>query len=717
MMNAKIAVIHRSWMGLAAGLALALLLVSPAAAEAPTDPQELERLSATLKDDKARTQLIERLDALIAVRRGGEPAAEDGLLGSLSQAIGAVGDGVVAGLDTLAAAPRLFDWLSARALDPATRLAWGGVLGNLLVMLVGGLVAERVLRGLLASARRAARPAEGMSPLGRLPLALAHGLIEAVPVAAFAGAGYGLAIVLRLDGDSRVAALMVITAYAALRLALVAAATVLAPHSAAARLLPLDDETVEYLMIWIRRLAAIGLFGWFAADAALLLGLPPHGYRLLVKGLGLVLAILAVLFVLQNRQPVADAVRGASRRLGERARALADRLAEVWHVLATLYIAAIYLVWALPVAGGAEFMLRATLLTVVILALARTVGGLARGAVERGFAISQEARERFPRLEARANRYLPALQVGLNGLIGVVALLALLQAWGIGGFAWVTSEIGRRILSSAASILAVLAGAVVVWELVSGAIERYLSPAAGEERSARARTLLPLARSALFVVMAVMVALIVLSELGVNIAPLLAGAGVIGIAIGFGSQKLVQDVITGIFILFENTIAVGDSVKLDANHSGSVEALSIRAIRLRDANGAVHTVPFSAVGTVINMSRDFAFAVFDVALAYREDTDRVAAVLRELGAEFRADAEFGPQVADDIEILGIERFEAASVILRARIKTQPSRQWAVGREFNRRIKRRFDELGIAFPSSETVLRLAREDGVPAALSP
>ena len=712
---------YRSWAGFAATLVLALLLALPVAAApssppepAPVKTEELRLLAATLKDDKARAHLIEQLDGLIDLQRGGgDAAAEEGVLGGLSQAIGSVGDGVVTGLDTLADAPKLFGWASSQALDPAVRLVWGRILLNLLAMLAGGLVAERLARMLLARLRHAMVPAAGLPLLARLPAALGHGVIELVPVAAFAGAGYGIGILLRLSGNLWVAAMMMVTAYAALRMALVAAAILLAPRWPSLRLAPVDDETAEYLMIWLQRLAAIGLFGWFAAEAALPLGLPPHGYRLVVKGLGLMLAVLAVVLVLQNREPVAAAISRAAKRLGERMRGLAQRVAEIWHVLAVLYIAAIYLVWAIPVKGGAEFMLRATVLTVVILVLARALGGLLRGAIDRGFAISQEARNRFPLLEARANRYLPAVHLALRGVVSIVAVLALLQAWGVNTFAWVSSDIGRHILSSAVSIAAVLTAAVVVWELVAGAIERYLSPPPGEAgpvaRSARARTLLPLARSALFILMAVMVTLIVLSELGVNIAPLLAGAGVVGIAIGFGSQKLVQDVITGVFILFENTIAVGDVVKLDSSHSGSVEAISIRAIRLRDAKGSVHTIPFSAVGTVINMTREFAYAVFEVAVAYSEDTDRIAVVLGELGADLRADPEFGPMVLDNVEVLGVDRFEASSVIVSARVKTLPLKQWSVSREFNRRIKRRFDQLGIEFPASQTTVWLAREE--------
>jgi small conductance mechanosensitive channel len=245
-----------------------------------------------------------------------------------------------------------------------------------------------------------------------------------------------------------------------------------------------------------------------------------------------------------------------------------------------------------------------------------------------------------------------------------------------------------------------------VWELVSGGIERYLAATGADgqtvERSARARTLLPLARNVLFIVLVVMVGLIVLAELGVNIAPLLAGAGVVGIAIGFGAQSLVKDVITGAFILFEDTIAVGDLVRLDA-HAGTVEALSIRAIRLRDGTGALHTVPFSAVGTVVNMSRDFAYAVFEIGVSYDSDTDHVVAVMQDVGDDLAADAEYGSDMIEPLEVWGIERFEASAVVIKARCKTRPMKQWRISREYNRRLKKRFETEGIEIPLPQSTV--------------
>ena len=170
----------------------------------------------------------------------------------------------------------------------------------------------------------------------------------------------------------------------------------------------------------------------------------------------------------------------------------------------------------------------------------------------------------------------------------------------------------------------------------------------------------------------------------------------VGIAIGFGSQKLVQDVITGLFLLLENTMQVGDWVAL-AGLSGTVETLSIRSIRLRAVDGAVHMVPFSAVTTVTNNTRDYGFAVLDVTAGYNEEPDHIATVLREVADEMRADPRWGGAVEDEIDIQGVDRFMDNAWVLRARVKTSPSQRLPVQREFNRRLKYRFDRLAIESP--------------------
>jgi small-conductance mechanosensitive channel len=203
-------------------------------------------------------------------------------------------------------------------------------------------------------------------------------------------------------------------------------------------------------------------------------------------------------------------------------------------------------------------------------------------------------------------------------------------------------------------------------------------------------------RTALVIVICLVAGLMVLSEIGVNIAPLLAGAGVIGLAFAFGSQKLIQDVITGLFLLLENTMQVGDAVTL-GGLSGSVEALSVRTIRLRAVDGSVHMIPFSAVTTVTNMTRDFGYAVLEVPVGLNEESDRIVALLKEIAAELRGEAHWRDLIRDDIEVFGVDKFIASAFIISARIKTTASSRWVVRRECLRRIKLRFDALAIDSP--------------------
>jgi small conductance mechanosensitive channel len=188
----------------------------------------------------------------------------------------------------------------------------------------------------------------------------------------------------------------------------------------------------------------------------------------------------------------------------------------------------------------------------------------------------------------------------------------------------------------------------------------------------------------------------------VNIGPLLAGAGILGLAIGFGAQTLVKDLITGVTILLEDGATVGDVIEV-AGHAGVVEEMRIRVIQLRDLAGNVHLVPYSDVTTIKNFTKEFSYYLFEIGVAYREDTDEVCEVLKQLSDELQQDSEFGPDILEPLEILGVDQFADSAVIIKARMKTKPIRQWAIGREFNRRMKKRFDERNIEIPFPHTTL--------------
>jgi moderate conductance mechanosensitive channel len=309
-------------------------------------------------------------------------------------------------------------------------------------------------------------------------------------------------------------------------------------------------------------------------------------------------------------------------------------------------------------------------------------------------------------LEARANRYYPALRGAVLGVIGIVTVPVLFEVWGIHALRWFeTGQVGSRLLSAVITILIASAIALVIWEIVNSAIDTHLAKLSREARyarMARLSTLLPMLRTALLVAIVTVVGLTALSEIGVNIAPLLAGAGIVGVAIGFGSQKLVQDLITGLFLLLENAVQVGDFVTV-SGLSGKVENLSIRTIRLRAVDGSVHIIPFSAVTSVTNTNRGIGNASISVNVAYKEDTDRVGEVLKDIAAEMRRDPEFKSLIRGDLALWGVDKIDAGTVTILGQIECTDAGRWSVQREFNRRMKKRFQELDIEIASPPAMM--------------
>ena len=216
------------------------------------------------------------------------------------------------------------------------------------------------------------------------------------------------------------------------------------------------------------------------------------------------------------------------------------------------------------------------------------------------------------------------------------------------------------------------------------------------ETAKRAETLARLLRQAVVIVIWVMGSLMILRELGVDIGPVLAGAGIIGLAVGFGAQNLVRDVISGFFILLENQVRVGDVAIINGT-GGLVERINFRCIVLRDVAGIVHVFPNGTINTLSNMTREWSAYVLDIGVAYKEDTDRVVEIMKQTGAELQQDDKFGPLMQGEVEIFGVDKFADSAVIIKGRIKTQPIKQWEVGREYLRRLKKAFDAAGIEIP--------------------
>ena len=256
---------------------------------------------------------------------------------------------------------------------------------------------------------------------------------------------------------------------------------------------------------------------------------------------------------------------------------------------------------------------------------------------------------------------------------------------------------GGMLIAELLKVIIIIVGALVLWETVNILTERLLvrEEAEGKGRT-RMLTLLPMLKTVMRVTLVVIVSMLVLSRFGINIAPLLAGAGVVGLAVGFGAQTLVRDMITGIFILLEDAISVGDWVEA-GGYAGTVERLTVRTVTLRDLAGTVYVIPFGEVTTVTNYNREYGYALIDAGVAYRERYGDVVQALQDVAVELRKDEVWGPFITGDLEVFGMNKLADSAVEIRVRLRTIPMKQFAVRRAFLQLMKQVFDERSIEIP--------------------
>lgn len=489
-----------------------------------------------------------------------------------------------------------------------------------------------------------------------------------------------------------------------------------APDPRGLGLIPPHHPAGPWLVRWARRLTLIGVPGYTIGEVGLLLGLSAPAFDAVRRTTVLLLTLAVAAMILQSRRRV-RAILSAPPDAQGLVAAARDRLANLWHWGALFLLTATWLSWTLKAPDAISLCLRYFGATAAILAAAGAVRAMLAGLLGQ----PDPAPDGGPAhsLRSRFGSYRPAIHRVLRLSIDAVAVLALLQLYGLGGLTWLlTSDLGHRAISGLGTIAVTIGLAFAIWEGVNIAIQGHLETLRREAqaaRSARLRTLLPLIRTTLMITVTLVAGLMVLSEIGVNIGPLLAGAGIVGVALAFGSQKLVQDVITGVFLLLENTMQVGDIVKV-GDQVGIVESLSVRTIRLRTEDGSVVVIPFSAVTTMMNMTRDFSRAVISVCVSMNEDVDHVVDAMRGIVRDMRQEEAWSSIILDDLEVWGLDRFTDTGQLIKCRIMCTPFGRWSVRREFNRRMKARFAALNIQMP--ESYLRLLTDTpAMPANATP
>jgi len=499
----------------------------------------------------------------------------------------------------------------------------------------------------------------------------------------------------------------------------------LAPGLPNLRFLPFTDETARYLHRWLMAITAVATFGLLTCGVIRLAGATELTYFKLVTLVGLILAAMIIWMIVQKRQAVADAF---SQNLSESG--LLYRLAQKWHHFAIFGVLVL-----LFFSTGARIMGTASgqgLLTLLMVPLYFLLDWILRLMLEAAFGIIEAPREGAPAAAAAAEKAdeLPAretedhkaggegeppppaksrmdlgrmkraLRTSLRLALAALLFFWVFKIWGI------EFPIGQEVARTVLRILIVVLICYIAYGLANAAIMRRLRremPAEEDEEmeeggagGSRIGTLLMLLRKFMLVVIIVMAALIILSSMGVNIGPLIAGAGVFGLAIGFGAQTLVKDIISGMFFLIDDAIRVGDFVEC-GSAKGVVEQISLRSLRLRHPRGRVHILPFGDIKNVTNLSRDYVVMKLDFRVRYDADVEKIRKIIKKkVYKKIKENPELGPKLLEPIKSQGVREMDDSAMVMRVKYKTKPGDQFAIRKEVYRLMQEAFKEEGIEF---------------------
>jgi moderate conductance mechanosensitive channel len=471
-----------------------------------------------------------------------------------------------------------------------------------------------------------------------------------------------------------------------IRVAIVVGHLLLAPHHERFRVIPVETVAARF---WCRRIVAfVGLFafGWVEVGILTTLGLSLAGRQLIAYALGL--GLLAIALEAVWRRPVAlvddaEAAPHARHHLGRGAQ----------NTLLSIGIVLLWVLWVLHAMMSFWFVLVVITLPLAIGVTRRAVQQLLRPPS------SSQLAEGPPSVIAIT------LERGIRALLFIGAAAVLAWGWGIDLAHLATQDNSwlDRLAQGVLSAVIILLVADVLWHAIKAAIDGKLAKAADlgqpstdeARRNARLRTLLPIFRNILFVVVSAVAVLMALSAMGVQIGPLVAGAGVLGIAVGFGAQTFARDVIAGMFYLLDDAFRVGEYIQ-SGNFKGTVEGFSIRSVRLRHHRGPVYTVPFSLLGAVQNQSRDWVIDKIAINVTYDSDLEKARKLIKQIGLDLQQDPEFAPLILEPLKMQGVDNLGDYAVQLRAKMMTLPGEQFVIRRKAYALIKKAFDENGIKF---------------------
>ena len=515
----------------------------------------------------------------------------------------------------------------------------------------------------------------------------------------------GLVVFFALFGDhepARLAATAALGAAVAIRLVALLSRFIIAPVDSSRRMVPMSDHDAR--AVHYRILALLTYIGvaMLIQGLAIRFGASPQLVMSFGLFFGFVLLILWAVLIWQMRGPVARAILGGE---GAETSRLGRVIARTWHFYVIGAFALIFLVAIRARAvGGGEAVAPQVFATLFLVILLPLVISASRQLLAESFERRRAAED--GETSGLLRQSLEAAVIQILALVWfMAAIFVIASMWGVDIFALESTGVGAVVFDAVFDIGAILIISYFLWVFGKAAIDLRLreeepgdAVEAGEIGGAgatRSSTLLPLIRTTFLVVLVVMVIFVVLSELGVNIGPLIAGAGVMGLAIGFGAQTLVMDIISGVFFLIDDAFRRGEYIDV-GSAKGTVERISVRSLQLRHQNGPLHTIPFGKIGALSNYSRDWAVIKFELRLPYETDINKVRKIIKNIGIDLLADETFGPDMLAPLKSQGVNRMDDSALIIRCKFMAVPGKQFLIRREAFTRIQQAFAQQGIKF---------------------
>ena len=678
----------------------------------PLTHDAIRELVARLSDEEVRKLLLAQLDKAAA------PAAASPH--PTSMAAGLAGD-VDRTRSELGAVIRAVPTLPRELGAAVSRFSEGRPSYHLLVVALGfavmlavGFLAERVARRLLANiggrlerARHHDHEVEGGHIVMRVIVEfLLLGVFAASAIAVFLSVYQG-------HEASRELIVAALLATMQARVAILIARLLLAPRAPAERALPFDDASARMLYRGIVSLACLFVVLDVTASFLRRWDMPEESLLVVVILGRLLFVVLFLRLVWRLAKPIGAMIRGDGQS------SLRRILADMWPVLMTAYVLVLLVALTMEDLSGRARVGRAglfSLLVVIVLPLVDMA--LCRLLVRQPSAGSPTDRP-----GARAS-FAPIIRKAVHILVTIAGVLVIVHLWDLDLMHMASEGMGARVTSVLVNIGLTVMLAYLVWQLAKTAIDQRLEREAGPRAvsdpgeiggtgASRLKTLLPLARGAIFAVLCVMSVLTILAAFGVNIGPLLAGAGVVGLAVGFGAQTLVRDIISGAFYLMDDAFRLGEYIDV-GEAKGTVEKIGIRSILLRHHRGPVNVVPYGAIRRMTNQSRDWVVEKLEFRLSYDTDITKVKKIIKKIGQDLAADPELGPYILQPLKSQGVLAMEDSAMLVKAKFTAKPGEQFVIVREAYQRIKRAFDEAGIQFAHRQVTVFVPPGSGAGAA---